>query len=319
MCKRAAVRWWLCFAIAAFIIFRLFIYSAVNRRTPRDSSFVSDQNNSLAMANETNATNDFWATKESDLFPPLPDGVAEKAKAIRIVEGTQDVTLNNPNESLEEREVYFRHCDPENPAHTALHILLLHGASFSSETWQNLGTLQLLAALGYSATAIDLPGFGKTRGKPLTGVAAAALVYRFALTREMLKKTLVIIAPSMSGGYAVPYLMNNPFRQPNSEDLAMVFVSPVGTENYLDEEYKAVQVPVLNVYGSRDEAWGQRVAQKFNLSRHAKSVELPDAGHAAYMNQPDLWHRLLSVFLRKVKVWYGAQHAINREHSQSPS
>lgn len=37
-------------------------------------------------------------------------------------------------------------------------VLFLHGQAFTSETWEALGTLALLAAEGYRAIAIDLPG-----------------------------------------------------------------------------------------------------------------------------------------------------------------
>ena len=43
--------------------------------------------------------------------------------------------------------------DPPRPT-----VLLLHGAAFSSATWRDLHTLQLLAASGHRAVAIDVPG-----------------------------------------------------------------------------------------------------------------------------------------------------------------
>ena len=49
---------------------------------------------------------------------------------------------------------------PPSPVAGAVSFLLLHGAAFSSETWQELRTLQTLAALGYTAVAIDMPGPG---------------------------------------------------------------------------------------------------------------------------------------------------------------
>jgi len=37
-------------------------------------------------------------------------------------------------------------------------VVLLHGASSSSEVWIKLRTMHLIAAMGYRAIAVDLPG-----------------------------------------------------------------------------------------------------------------------------------------------------------------
>lgn len=39
----------------------------------------------------------------------------------------------------------------------ARNVLLLHGAKYSAQTWQELGTLSLLADAGFRVAAVDLP------------------------------------------------------------------------------------------------------------------------------------------------------------------
>ena len=52
--------------------------------------------------------------------------------------------------------IHLKECKPLIT--TAYSVIFLHGASFSSETWVKLNSLQLAAALGYNAYAVDLPG-----------------------------------------------------------------------------------------------------------------------------------------------------------------
>lgn len=47
---------------------------------------------------------------------------------------------------------------PSNVEPTEQSLLLLHGRSFSSETWAKLGTPKLMAAIGHHVVAVDLPG-----------------------------------------------------------------------------------------------------------------------------------------------------------------
>lgn len=54
--------------------------------------------------------------------------------------------------------LHHKQCFPAD-ANTKKHtILFLHGASFSSQTWKDLGTLQFGAAMNCRCVAIDLPG-----------------------------------------------------------------------------------------------------------------------------------------------------------------
>ena len=41
-------------------------------------------------------------------------------------------------------------------------VVLLHGATLTSETWEETGTIQTLANAGYRVIAVDLPGLGRS-------------------------------------------------------------------------------------------------------------------------------------------------------------
>ena len=52
--------------------------------------------------------------------------------------------------------MFYREAGPVNGEKET--VLLLHGKAFSSATWAQLDTIQILAAAGHRALAVDLPG-----------------------------------------------------------------------------------------------------------------------------------------------------------------
>ncbi|RMF71048.1 MAG: alpha/beta hydrolase, partial [Planctomycetota bacterium] len=75
---------------------------------------------------------------------------------------TKPAIPNEPVEvlwtQLHGARVRYRVAGPE----TAKTIVLLHGANYSSQTWEELGVLQRFAHAGYRVYAFDLPGYGES-------------------------------------------------------------------------------------------------------------------------------------------------------------
>ena len=68
-------------------------------------------------------------------------------------------------------------------------VVLLHGMSFTADTWDNLGTLDVLYKANLGVFALDMPGFGKSRGKRLNRHIAAD-VLKHAMESCTLKERL---------------------------------------------------------------------------------------------------------------------------------
>jgi alpha-beta hydrolase superfamily lysophospholipase len=170
-------------------------------------------------------------------------------------------------------------------------VLLLHGASFSSKTWQDIGTMKALADAGYRAVAVDLPGFASSEPnerspeKWLGGLLDAL---------EISKP--VVVSPSMSGRYSLPLVTTEPDRLHG-----FVAVAPVGIMQYKDR-LKQMTLPVLAVWGENDRLIPQEQADLLvSSAKKGRKVVIAGGSHAPYMNDAETWHHVLLEFLGELK------------------
>jgi pimeloyl-ACP methyl ester carboxylesterase len=168
-------------------------------------------------------------------------------------------------------------------------VLFLHGASFSAQTWQELGTLAFLAEQGYRAVAVDLPGFG--RSEKVVGTPQAFLL---KLLQRLNLKQPVLVSPSMSGKYSLPVVANYP------EKLAgFVPVAPVGIPT-LEKQLQDIELPTLAIWGSNDRIVPVEQADRLGqLMPNAAKLILENAGHACYMHAPAEFQQALLQFLER--------------------
>ncbi len=178
------------------------------------------------------------------------------------------------------------------PSTASVTVLLLHGASFSAQTWRELGTLDRMKDLGYRAVAVDLPGFGKSGSSPLTGAPFLLdLIQHLALDRP------ILVSPSMSGRYSLPLVAQNA-----SILSGYVAIAPVGIPQYA-AQLQGIELPALAIWGSRDRTVPIENADLLVRSMpNARKVVLENAGHACYMTATDEFHAELLEFIAQISV-----------------
>ena len=61
-----------------------------------------------------------------------------------------------------------------------------------------------------------------------------------------------------------------------------------------------IQVPTLLVYGDRDEDLGPKSARDMQIMPRLQIAVIPRAGHAAYLDQPEDFQRILYNFAQQL-------------------
>ncbi|MEB3278528.1 MAG: alpha/beta hydrolase [Lyngbya sp.] len=180
---------------------------------------------------------------------------------------------------------YLEAGDPENPS-----VLLLHGASFSSKTWKDLGTLKRLTQKNFHVIAIDLPGYGKSES-----ISDYHAEFLPKLVDKLSLKGAVLVSPSMSGTYSLSFLIKH-----SADVQGFVAIAPVGILK-MSQQLRGITVPTLAIWGSEDRIVPVEQADFLvELMPNAEKLILPKVGHACYLKAPNKFHEALIRFVEKV-------------------
>lgn len=185
--------------------------------------------------------------------------------------------------TIDGKQVHYLSAGSENTKE----IVLLHGASFSSATWQKIGTLEALASAGYHALAIDLPGYGQSEAGSMSPAK-----WMSELFEQLKVERPILLAASMSGGYALPFITSQPERI-----AGFVAVAPVGIPAHR-EHLHSITAPVLAVWGEHDNLIPINDAELLVKSVKQGQLTVINGGtHAPYMSKPELFNQKLLEFV----------------------
>ena len=184
--------------------------------------------------------------------------------------------------------------DPKKPG-----ILFFHGFSFSLDDWRKVGILDRVVDGGYRFLALDLPSGKSSKSDHVTFQKVAEYI---PMLDEFLEKVsfssvkLVLVGPSMGGGFALSYAIAHP-----NIVAGLVLISP-SLKSIGEEEIEEIRTPSMLVWGERDnvfpiEEYGKRLK---NTMTHSKLVIIKGAGHAAYLDKPSEFNDLMLDFLDEI-------------------
>ncbi|XP_066974707.1 putative protein-lysine deacylase ABHD14B isoform X2 [Macrobrachium rosenbergii] len=203
------------------------------------------------------------------------------------------ITVNTNHINIMGTNTFYREANPPSGVTSSGEVVvLLHGMAFKSETWLNLGTINILAAMGHRVIAIDLPGFGETKEKLPQNADKAD--YLKAFITELKADLPILVSPSMSGGFSFPFILKH------REGLSgFVPVAPVSSSTIVPVAAN-LTIPTLIIYGEKDRSLGITSRDDLLNIPTSQAVMIPQGSHPAYLDNPDMFHELLYNFIKQV-------------------
>ena len=208
------------------------------------------------------------------------------------------------------------------PEASAAHkvVVFCHGAAFTSATWKVVGVLDELGAQGYSAVALDMPGYGSSEALRVKRLATSDQkeVDRSTFLRAFLaglgvksqSSQVVVVSASMGGVFAMPFVMDpGPFKVVGYVTVAGSIATPDrgspasllrqgGTSGWFSTPRDIP--PALVIFGSEDSRLRTDKARYQSLFPRSDVVVIADAPHPAYLRDraaADLFTDLVMSFV----------------------
>ncbi|MCL4364965.1 alpha/beta hydrolase [Candidatus Marsarchaeota archaeon] len=172
-------------------------------------------------------------------------------------------------------------------------VILMHGYSFNSRVWEEIGLVERLNGQGYCIFCIDVPGFPKSaNSEGLTDVEMTGFLEAFIRT---LHGNVVMLGSSASGYLALK------FAEKHSRMLAgLIVVAPVNLERVMLD---SITTHVLGIWGSKDTVSPVgRNGRMLQSIKNSKIRVLEGAAHACYLDKPQDFIDIISNFIKNKLV-----------------
>ncbi len=192
-------------------------------------------------------------------------------------------------------EVADHKCHSISSAGSGVPIIFLHGYSYTSEIWQQIGVTDLLIQKNIPFLAIDMPYGVRSKCLPKTHSPQQNLnVVKQAIQTVFGSQIPILVGASIGANITLRYATSFPVK-------GLVLIAPGrALEPELLHLYSKFIFPTTIIWGSEDNiVAGETIRTLAQKLPKAKLIVYEGAGHSAYKDQPEHFkHDLLELYAK---------------------
>lgn len=192
---------------------------------------------------------------------------------------------------IKNKELFIRESKIENPKGN---LILLHGYSFSSKNWLDIGAFKNFNDLGFSVFAPDYPGFGNSSDIEEFSIKRGDVSNARYFVKELMDslhlKKVILLGPSMGGGMA----LLSASLYPEMFD-KIILVGPAWFNNI---DLEKIGISKLFIWGENDDVSPlSNVKDKITRDKKSKLEIVKGAGHPVYIDKPAEFFKIVNNFI----------------------
>lgn len=169
-------------------------------------------------------------------------------------------------------------------------VIFLHGFMFTSLVWREIGLLQLLEKEKIPFTAIDMPYGQQSECEPKSSDPKDNI----DIVKQVAGKKDIIVGASLGGKIALNYSLAHSAG-------GLFLVAPAGVANDKSlSKLKALTIPAMIIYGEEDAIVPIHEMNALSETLSAPLRMYKNAGHAAYLDQPEKFLADVVSFYRSI-------------------